>query len=215
MSETNKNFIPKQKLKRSKKTKQWGIDSLEGYINQSTFVQSSKSDLLRFYEAYNGELAEADYNYVTNPYNSQAGKKRNFPAKLRNYNILKPVVDLLLGEKSQRPSNYQVTVSNPDAVSRMEEEKQKQVLANLEQMFINELKRMGFDTGMEDGEAQTPEQVELSEEFVRRGVAGQPRMELFSPAMWSDLPGPITGLILAKDAVYLTTIGDGMVRLPR
>jgi|GEM_PF-491980 len=63
--------------------------------------------------------------------------------------------------------------------------------------------------------AQTPEQVELSEEFVRRGVAGQPRMELFSPAMWSDLPGPITGLILAKDAVYLTTIGDGMVRLPR
>ena len=159
MSETNKNFIPKQKLKRSKKTKQWGIDSLEGYINQSTFVQSSKSDLLRFYEAYNGELAEADYNYVTNPYNSQAGKKRNFPAKLRNYNILKPVVDLLLGEKSQRPSNYQVTVSNPDAVSRMEEEKQKQVLANLEQMFINELNRMGFDTGMEDGEAQTPEQV--------------------------------------------------------
>ena len=94
----NKNYVPKQKLKRSKKTKQWGKDCVEGYIGQSTFVQDSKSDLLRYYEAYNGELKDTDYNYVTNPYNSAAGKKRNFPAKLRNYNIIKPVIDLLLGE---------------------------------------------------------------------------------------------------------------------
>jgi hypothetical protein len=159
MSELSKNHIPKQKLKRSKKTKKWGKESIEGFINQSTFVQSSKSELLKFYETYNGNLAEQDYNYVTNPYNSQAGKKRNFPAKLRNYNIIKPVVDLLLGEKSNRPSNYQVTVTNPDAVSRMEEEKKKQVLSNLQQMFINELNAMGVDTGMMDEEAKTPEQV--------------------------------------------------------
>lgn len=158
MSDTNKH-IPRQKLKSTKKTKQWRQDCVEGYINQSTFLQNSKSDLLRYYEAYNGSLNEKDYNYVTNPYNSQAGKKRNFPAKLRNYNIIKPVVDLLLGEKTQRPSNYTVTVTNGDAVSKMEEEKQKQIVQNLQQMFINELNAQGMDTGVESQEVETPEQV--------------------------------------------------------
>lgn len=158
MSDNNKH-IPRQKLKSTKKTKQWRKDCVEGYINQSTFLQNSKSDLLRYYEAYNGTLNEKDYNYVTNPYNSQAGKKRNFPAKLRNYNIIKPVVDLLLGEKTQRPSNYTVTVTNGDAVSKMEEEKQKQIVQSLQQMFINELNAQGVNTGVESQEVETPEQV--------------------------------------------------------
>ncbi len=158
MSDNNKH-IPRQKLKSTKKTKQWRKDCVEGYINQSTFLQNSKSDLLRYYEAYNGTLNEKDYNYVTNPYNSQAGKKRNFPAKLRNYNIIKPVVDLLLGEKTQRPSNYTVTVTNGDAVSKMEEEKQKQIVQSLQQMFINELNAQGMDTGVDSQETKTPEQV--------------------------------------------------------
>jgi hypothetical protein len=154
-----KNFIPRQKLKSTKKTKQWRQDCVEGYINNSAFTKSTKTDLLRFYEAYNGELSEKDYNYVTNPYNSQAGKKRNFPAKLRNYNILKPVVDLLLGEKTTRPSNFSVTVTNGDAVSRMEEEKQKQILATLQQMFINSLNEQGVQTGQQSKEVDTPQQV--------------------------------------------------------
>jgi len=158
MSDNNKH-IPRQKLKSTKKTKQWRKDCVEGYINQSTFLQNSKSDLLRYYEAYNGSLNEKDYNYVTNPYNSQAGKKRNFPAKLRNYNIIKPVVDLLLGEKTQRPSNYTVTVTNGDAVSKMEEEKQKQIVQSLQQMFINELNAQGMNTGVDSQEVETPEQV--------------------------------------------------------
>jgi hypothetical protein len=155
----NKNFIPKQKLKSTKKTKQWRKDNVEGFINQSSFMKNNKMDLLRFYEAYNGELNEKDYNYVTNPYNSQAGKKRNFPARLRNYNIIKPVVDLLLGEKTQRPANFQVTVTNPDAVSRMEEEKGKAILQTLQQMFVNSLNEQGVQTGQASKEVETPEQV--------------------------------------------------------
>jgi hypothetical protein len=176
MSSDKKNFIPRQKLKRSKKTKQWRKECVEGFINQSSFMQNSKTDLLKYYEVYNGELAESDYNYVTNPYNSQAGKMRNFPAKLRNYNIIKPVIDLLLGEKTQRPSNYVVTVTNGDAVSRMEEEKQKQIVGSLQQMFINELNAQGIDTGQESQEVDTPEQVTKYMETTwqdSRAIVGQ------------------------------------------
>ncbi len=190
MSEkTNSNHIPKQKLKSIKKTKAWRTECVEGFINQSSFLQNSKSDLLRYYECYNGEMAEADYNYVTNPYNSQAGKKRNFPAKLRNYNIIKPVVDLLLGEKTTRPSNFQVTVTNGDAVSRMEEEKKKMTLQNLQQMFINQLNESGGGNGQPTEEAQTPEQVAKYMETSyqdSRAIVGQQVLNYLRDSL--DLP---------------------------
>lgn len=65
--------------------------------------------------------------------------------------------------------------------------------------------------------AVTPEQLEVKEEFIRRGEAAIPRMELFTPAMWSPLPGLLTGLIVGAedDPVYLTGLGDALVKLDR
>ena len=73
----------------------------------------------KYYDAYNGNLAEADYNYVINPYNSEKHKTKGF-AKLRSYNIIKPVVDLLLGEKAKDLS-HQVVVRNSDMKSMQDE----------------------------------------------------------------------------------------------
>ena len=63
----------------------------------------------------------------------------------------------------------------------------------------------------------TPEQRETQGEFLRRGEAGVPRMELFTPELWAPLPGLLTGLIVGgeNDPVYLTGIGDAIVRLDR
>ncbi len=154
------NHIPKQKISRRKKTKQWGIDSVKGFIKESTFSATGKHDLLQFYEAYNGHMNESDYNYVTNPYNTQHNQKRNFPARLRNYNIIKPVVDLLLGEKTNRPNNYMVSVTNEDAISKKEQEQKKLILQHLQQQFVNELNAQGVNTGQPTEEAMTPAQVE-------------------------------------------------------
>ena len=172
-------LIPKQKLPTSKKTQDWGEKCVQAYIAESSFSSTDKAGLVDLYEIYNGELDESKYNYVTNPYNSEAWKKRNFPAKLRNYNIIKPVVDLLLGEKAKRPSNYQVVVRNADTHSRKADEIHKQVLQSLQQMFINELNAQGVDTGMESKETPTPAEVE---EFIHsnykdsRAIIGQQSM---------------------------------------
>ncbi len=63
----------------------------------------------------------------------------------------------------------------------------------------------------------TPAQQESAEEFTRRGESGIPRMELFTPASWAPLPGPVTGVILSPDGgpVYLSGLGNALVRLPR
>ena len=63
----------------------------------------------------------------------------------------------------------------------------------------------------------TPAQQEVAEEFARRGQAGTSRMELFTPAQWSPLPGPITGVIIGPggDPVYMTGLGNAVLKLSR
>lgn len=150
--------IPKQKISRSRKTKDWAKDCIRAFINRSSFSTSTKHTLQTYYEAYNGNLREADYNYVTNPYNSEAWAKKNFPARLRNYNILKPVVDLLLGEKAKRPLAYQVVVRNADISSRFDKFRRKQIEAYMDQLIINEANAAGIETGMPSEELPVPEE---------------------------------------------------------
>ena len=92
--------IPRQKLSARKKTKKWREDCVEAFINLSNLggyhggYSSRRDQLQRLYDFYNGEIADEDYNYVLKPY----GKTRkNFPSKLRNYPIIKPIIDLLMG----------------------------------------------------------------------------------------------------------------------
>ncbi len=129
--------IPQQKLPLSKKNKKWRESCVEAYIELSQYgVNERKDDLKRLYDYYNGVIYEDDYRYVTQPY----GKSRtNFPSKMRNYPIIKPIIDLLLGEKSKRPLNYTVTVQNGDAVSEKENAKQQAIYQNLQQRFIQAL----------------------------------------------------------------------------
>jgi hypothetical protein len=62
----------------------------------------------------------------------------------------------------------------------------------------------------------TPAQAEVSAEFARRGSAGVSRMELFTPAVWAPLPGPITGVIVGRSGtVYATGLGNALLKLPR
>jgi hypothetical protein len=150
--------IPKQKLPRSRKTKDWAKDCIRAFINRSSFSTSTKHVLQSYYEAYNGNLREADYNYVTNPYNSEAWAKKNFPARLRNYNILKPIVDLLLGEKAKRPLAYQVVVRNGDIESRFDQFRKQKYREYLEQVVVNEANAAGIPTGQDSQEMPAPEE---------------------------------------------------------
>ena len=129
------NNIPQQKLSTKKKTKQWREACVKAYINLSESgggVGQRKDYLKRLYDYYNGIIDEVDYDYVLKPY----GKARkNFPSKMRNYPIIKPVLDLLLGEQSKRPLNYTVTVQNSDTISMKEEAKSQAIMKNLEAHF--------------------------------------------------------------------------------
>jgi hypothetical protein len=159
--------IPQQRLPLSQKTQKWREDCVDAFINLSKFgLSERRSHLKSLYDYYNGEIAEEDYKYVLKPY----GKTReNFPSKMRNYPIIKPIIDLLLGEKSKRPLNYSVVVKNADSVSLKEEAKKAKLMQTAEQMFLQAL----------EGQQQEPElPKQVLEQFERtyvddRAIKGQ------------------------------------------
>ena len=165
--------IPKQRVPLSQKDEKWKKDCVDAFINLSKFGISERRAYLRsLYDYYNGVIDEEDYNYVLKPY----GKTRkNFPTKLRNYPIIKPIIDLLLGEKSKRPLEYTVTVQNADAISQKEEQLQNLLLNNIRTQFLNALIQQGQVEG-DPQEVPLPKQVQ--EEFNRsyvdsRAIRGQ------------------------------------------
>ena len=164
--------LPQQRLPLSQKTKKWREDCVDAFLDMSKFGLSERRNSLKIlYDFYNGEIDDANYNHVLRPY----GKTReNFPSKMRNYPIIKPIIDLLLGEKSKRPLNYSVVVKNADSISLKEEAKKQKLTAAIEQMFLAEFIKM--QTGEEQEQPQLPKQV--LEQFERtyvddRAIKGQ------------------------------------------
>lgn len=168
--------IPRQKVLFKKKNKEWREQCVKGFINKASFGTSDKSELKKLYDAYNGNMIESDYNYVVNPYNSDKSSKRNFPARLRSYNIIRPVVDLLMGEKAVRPATFQVIVENADAESKFMEQYNEAMMQYMQQEYINELNKQGVETGQESVDQGNPQQ--MQENFIanykdQRAIAGQ------------------------------------------
>ena len=166
--------LPRQRIPLSQKTKKWREECVEAYINLSKFgVSERRSYLKSLYDYYNGVIDEQDYRYVLKPY----GKTRNnFPSKLRNYPIIKPIIDLLLGEKAKRPLNYTVTVKNGDSTSLKEKAKNDKLLEIASKMFMQNLN----PEDMQDGQPpQMPKQImeEFERTYVdRRAINGQAAM---------------------------------------
>jgi len=150
---TRKSTFPVQKLARSKKTEEWQHESVDSIIARegSGFVGGTdrKGIMLTAYGLYNSEYNEDDLKYVTNPYKVEDG----FPAKMQNFNIIRPKVDLLIGEESKRPFNIKVVQTNYDAVTKIQEEKK-----NLLMQYISSY--VGGGQQDEQGQEITPPEIE-------------------------------------------------------
>lgn len=166
--------IPKQRIPFSQKDDKWKEDCVNAFINLSKFgISERRSYLKSLYDYYNGVIDEEDYNYVLKPY----GKTRShFPSRLRNYPIIKPIIDLLLGEKAKRPLEYTVTVQNADSISIKEESLKNLLLMNVKARFLSELAKAGQMDPESQEEPPLPKQI--AEEFERsyvdhRAIVGQ------------------------------------------
>ena len=123
----NSNF-PQQKLSLKKKNEQWQHDCVnyiigEGNITSGGQQKSSFGELQTYYDLYNSIFNEDDFKKITNPFKVKDG----FPATPQDFNIIRPKVDLLIGEETKRPLNFRVVRTSQEATSELQD-KEKNLL---------------------------------------------------------------------------------------
>ena len=76
-----------------------------------------------YYNLYNSVFDEKDFKRITNPFKVEDG----FPATPQDFNIIRPKIDLLIGEETKRPMNFRVVRTSQEAASELQD-KEKEML---------------------------------------------------------------------------------------
>jgi len=136
MNTLGSKVFPPQKLSAKDKTEKWAIRCLEAGEDLALFssnsIRESYENKVANYNLANDILNTKDIQKVVNPMGIQGGE---FPAKMQNYPIINPKIDLLVGEERKRRFDWTVRVINEDAISQKEDQK-KQEIFQLAQQFI-------------------------------------------------------------------------------
>lgn len=156
----NKSF-PQQKLPMSKKDKTWRQNCVDYIIGEGNIVSSGNSsseEIQIYYNLYNSIFDEKDFKRITNPFKVDDG----FPATPQDFNIIRPKVDLLIGEETKRPMNFRVVRTSQEAVSELMD-KEKQLLMDYIMSSITAKmspeEQQQFQQQLENGEVMPPEQI--------------------------------------------------------
>lgn len=155
--------FPRQKLPLSKKGKKWQEDCVNYIIGEGNVTSGGNStsyygELQTYYNLYNSIFDEKDFKSITNPFKVEDG----FPATPHDFNIIRPKVDLLIGEETKRPLNFRVIRTSQEATSEMQEKEKQMILQYIEaaitaRMSPEEAKQ--FQQQLQSGEIMPPEQI--------------------------------------------------------
>ena len=124
--------FPRQKMPLSKKDKKWQQDCVNYIIGEGNITGGSSKEyygeLQTYYNLYNSIFDEKDFKNITNPFKVEDG----FPATPHDFNIVRPKIDLLIGEETKRPLNFRVIRTSQEATSELQDTEKQMVLNYIE-----------------------------------------------------------------------------------
>lgn len=155
--------FPRQKLPLSKKGKKWQEDCVNYIIGEGNVTSGGNStsyygELQTYYNLYNSIFDEKDFKSITNPFKVEDG----FPATPHDFNIIRPKVDLLIGEETKRPLNFRVIRTSQEATSEMQEKEKQMILQYIEAAITARMspeEAQQFQQQLQSGEIMSPEQI--------------------------------------------------------
>lgn len=155
--------FPRQKLPISKKGKKWQEDCVNYIIGEGNVTSGGNStsyygELQTYYNLYNSIFDEKDFKSITNPFKVEDG----FPATPHDFNIIRPKVDLLIGEETKRPLNFRVIRTSQEATSEMQEKEKQMILQYIEAAITARMspeEAQQFQQQLQSGEIMPPEQI--------------------------------------------------------
>ena len=127
--------FPQQRLTDRQKGKEWRkkcvdfADAKGSSLNSSSVRKSFYHKKIN-YDLINMKLHVDDLQYVLNPNRLKA----NFiPDSLQHYPTINPKLNVLRGEEAKRLFDFKVVVTNPNAISEIENNKKAALLQELQQ----------------------------------------------------------------------------------
>lgn len=149
----------------SKKTKDWREANVDYIIGKSMGGsrngnnRTRKEEMQTYYDLYNSIYNEKDLKYVTNPFKQQDG----FPAMAQDFNVVKPKIDLLLGEETKRPFNFKTIRTSDIATSEMQEKAKQMLIDYIQATIMSKLgpeEQARYQQALQSGEIMPPEQIQ-------------------------------------------------------
>ena len=130
--------LPPQQLPFSKKNKAWRKKHLDWAESKTFFnyslVRKSVIHKKISYDLLLGKLHMDDLQMVLNPDSLEAGF---IPETIQHYPIMNSKLNVLRGEESKRVFDFRVVITNPNAITEIENNKKQELLARLQEMVAN------------------------------------------------------------------------------
>ena len=126
--------FPPQQLSYNRKNQAWRKKCVQWADTKSFFnyslVRKSVIHKKINYDLVRGKLHMNDLEYLINPENIKAGF---IPDRIQHYPIINSKINILKGEESKRLFDYRVVVTNPNAISEIENNKKAEILQRLQE----------------------------------------------------------------------------------
>lgn len=130
--------LPPQQLPFSRKNKAWRKKHLDWAESKTFFnyslVRKSVIHKKINYDLLLGKLHMDDLQMVLNPDSLEAGF---IPETIQHYPIMNSKLNVLRGEESKRIFDFRVVITNPNAITEIENNKKQELLARLQEMVAN------------------------------------------------------------------------------
>lgn len=133
--------FPPQQLSYNRKNKAWRKRCVDFGDDHSLLhhhlARKSVIDMRINYDLLNGKIHVEDLKLYLNPFGLDASF---IPDNIQHYPIINSKLNVLLGEEMNRVFDYRVIVTNPNAVSEIEEEKNAEINQKLLQLVSDDSK---------------------------------------------------------------------------
>ena len=130
--------LPPQRLPFNRKNNKWRKKHLDwadskSFSNNSLIRKSTRHKKIN-YDLLNGILHMQDLSIILNPESTVASY---IPDNIQHYPIMNSKLNVLRGEEAKRVFDYRVIITNPNAISEIENNKKEELFARLQQMVAD------------------------------------------------------------------------------
>ncbi len=143
--------MPPQRLGFPKKTKKWRKDNIDHADRYSLYhnegVRQTLQNKVVNLNLYNGIVNVRDMKEVVNPYGVDA---EFIPDNIPHHPIAVPKIDLLVGEEIKRRFDWSVVVTNPNAITKKENDRKDLLTQKITQFIQANYSEQELEMKMKD-----------------------------------------------------------------